>query len=241
MATLQLKLDGYAPLLRSADSKQVNYIAEICEILRRHPGEARPDTSVGAIGTSGQRAEKKVIFKMAGGIEALKVLEHEYSFYAQHLSHLQGTVIPQCYGLFKGTVHGNPFGCLVLERCEETPRRIGQDIDGDNDEFIRKFMVGLCKIHQAGVMHNGLSSKSHIIRQGREPRIIDFSSASKHVCRGAVPAMEESGRRVHPQARIRACPELVALEETIGVAGGIRTMDPVSSLAESFANLLNLF
>ena len=49
-------------------------------------------------------------------------------------------------------------------------------------------MCGLCRIHEAGVMLNHRSDQRHSVPQGRDPRIIDFSRASIHVCPGACPA-----------------------------------------------------
>ncbi|KAF9480303.1 hypothetical protein BDN70DRAFT_979759 [Pholiota conissans] len=134
-----------------------------------------------------------VVFKFAAG-RGYTLLQHEFGFYTR-LASLQGTVIPKCYGFFEAKLGEKMAGCLVLEQCVETSPGSLRNSDGSRidkneqkAEYMRKFMQGLCKIHEAGVVLNHDRDETHSIYQGRDPRIIDFSRASMHVCPGACPA-----------------------------------------------------
>jgi hypothetical protein len=76
-------------------------------------------------------------------------------------------------------------------------------------------MLGLWEMHKRGVIHNTLSSPSHIIYYGMKPRIIDFSWHTTHKCPGGAIATNEFGG-VHVAVKSRLCRELVTAEETVG-------------------------
>lgn len=76
-------------------------------------------------------------------------------------------------------------------------------------------MLGLWEIHRRGIVHNSLSSPSHIIYCGMKPRIIDFSWHTTHQCPGSVIAINEF-RGIHAALKPELCGELVAAEEKIG-------------------------
>ena len=59
--------------------------------------------------------------KISKTSESLAKLEHEYGFYSQQLLPLQGTVVPICYGFFKGTFGDTEIGCLILEYIGYSP------------------------------------------------------------------------------------------------------------------------
>ncbi len=59
--------------------------------------------------------------KISKNPESLAKLEREYGIYSQQLLPLQGTVVPICYGLFKGTFGETEIGCLILEYIESSP------------------------------------------------------------------------------------------------------------------------
>jgi len=82
----------------------------------------------------------------------------------------------------------------------------------------RKLMLGICKIHQAGIVHNALESRFHLMRHGKEPRIIDFSQAKRHHCRGAYPADRYGDLQGSPD--IPWCMELAKLEGFYGMKSG---------------------
>ena len=75
-------------------------------------------------------------------------------------------------------------------------------------------MLGLCKIHDAGIKHGNLKTH-HILQMGYSPRIIDFSLATTHRCRSAHPARPTGVR--DPEERkyakdVGVCKELTKME-----------------------------
>ena len=59
-------------------------------------------------------------FKLAKTSESIFNLKNEYNFYIHQLAHLQGSVVPTCYGLFEGSVDGQLIACLAMEYCMST-------------------------------------------------------------------------------------------------------------------------
>lgn len=68
--------------------------------------------------------EKVVIIKTARGEDEMETLNREFQFYEGELKHLQGHVVPLCFGSFRGKVDGVDFGCLVLEYCSGHPAAV---------------------------------------------------------------------------------------------------------------------
>lgn len=48
---------------------------------------------------------------------AVPDLEREAKFYENDLRHLQGTVVPEYYGFYKGKADGFELACMILEYC----------------------------------------------------------------------------------------------------------------------------
>ncbi|CAA7266794.1 unnamed protein product [Cyclocybe aegerita] len=177
MATLQLiwRDDRTSDHLCAWDRGQVNQVARLTKTIQRN-------IYIADLGPVAEPPTSKIVAKLAYGKDKLKLLEHEHAYYTKLLAPLQGTVVPYCYGLFKGTVKGREMGCLLLEYIKpHTDKKV------DADEFHRELMVALCKIHQAGLKHGNLKS-SHILQMGYSPRIVDFSLAEDHKCEKAHPA-----------------------------------------------------
>ena len=96
-------------------------------------------------------------------------LRNEYALYTGRLAHLQGTVVPRCYGFYEA----NGLAVLVLEYIHTTPYPdLGKD---DAEEAHRLMMLGLCSVHEAGVTHGALFTNNpkrpHVLIQ-RNPGII---------------------------------------------------------------------
>ncbi|PPQ64297.1 hypothetical protein CVT26_002180 [Gymnopilus dilepis] len=167
----------------------------------------------GKISTFDDTDAREVIVKLSSKLEDIRELEHEHEIYSMDLLQLQGKAIPRCLGLFKGcTVPSTVelMACLILEKCIPAPENT---ISRHDTEFYRQFMLNLCQIHAAGVLHNGLEKSKHIVMQSFSPRIIDFSKASRHECPGSFPAdIYGSVQRTGT-----TCPELVALEVLYGM------------------------
>jgi hypothetical protein len=69
------------------------------------------------IGPRDMEATETIIVKAALGPDEMILLNREAEFYSNELKHLQGTVVPKCFGLFRGKINGLDFGCLLLEYC----------------------------------------------------------------------------------------------------------------------------
>jgi hypothetical protein len=56
-----------------------------------------------------------VALKLARGPTEMAILQQEARLY-NHLRHLQGLILPACYGYFEGQLsHGFSIGCMLLE------------------------------------------------------------------------------------------------------------------------------
>ncbi|KAF6754321.1 hypothetical protein DFP72DRAFT_783989, partial [Ephemerocybe angulata] len=69
------------------------------------------------LGPKGGENEKLVLAKIARGTEEVETLAHEATIYTDDLRHLQGTVIPVFYGLWKTKIGGIDFACMFIEHC----------------------------------------------------------------------------------------------------------------------------
>lgn len=58
-----------------------------------------------------------VILKTAEGADQVQHLTREAEMYKGPLRHLQGKVVPKCFGYYTGKRNGVDLGCLVLEYC----------------------------------------------------------------------------------------------------------------------------
>lgn len=82
---------------------------------------SKGNVRVAHIGPRGEEPKYTAVVKMAQGQRPVVILEKEYRVYTKKLKHLQGSVVPICYGLFKGKVNGEDFACLLLEYCKGPP------------------------------------------------------------------------------------------------------------------------
>ncbi len=77
--------------------------------------------------------------------------------------------VPQCYGMIDGRY-------LVIEFIHGTPYR--QSSWTDRERWFEEFLVVLRSIHERGVSHGDLKSKSNIMVTANEkPCVIDFGTA----------------------------------------------------------------
>ena len=98
-----------------------------------------------------------------------KTLLREFEAY-RRMDGLRG--VPECYGLLGGRY-------LVIEFIRGTPYR--QAIWADRANWFRDFLEILQSIHERGVSHGDLKSKSNILVTGDEkPCVIDFGTAFLH-------------------------------------------------------------
>ncbi len=98
-----------------------------------------------------------------------KTLLREFEAY-RRMDGLRG--VPECYGLLGGRY-------LVIEFIRGTPYRQANWADRAN--WFRDFLEILQSMHQRGVSHGDLKSKSNILVTGDEkPCLIDFGTAFLH-------------------------------------------------------------
>ena len=98
-----------------------------------------------------------------------KTLLREFRAY-RRMDGLRG--VPECYGLLDGRY-------LVIEFIRGTPYR--QAKWADRDRWFRDFLEILQSIHELGVSHGDLKSKSNIlVTEDEKPCIIDFGTTVLH-------------------------------------------------------------
>jgi len=98
-----------------------------------------------------------------------KTLLREFEAY-RRMDGLRG--VPECYGLLGGRY-------LVIEFIRGTPYRQANWTDRTN--WFRDFLEILRSIHERGVSHGDLKSKSNIlVTEGEKPCVLDFGTAFLH-------------------------------------------------------------
>ena len=98
-----------------------------------------------------------------------KTLLREFEAY-RRMNGLRG--VPECYGLLGGRY-------LLIEFIRGTPYRLANWTDRAN--WFRDFLEILQSIHQRGVSHGDLKSKSNIlVTDDEKPCVIDFGTAFLH-------------------------------------------------------------
>ncbi|PCH34031.1 hypothetical protein WOLCODRAFT_62623 [Wolfiporia cocos MD-104 SS10] len=173
-----------------------------------------------------------VALKWGVGAERVGLLRREAAIYENELRLLQGSVVPQCFGLFAGrTANGADVACLVLEWC-------GGFASADVGELNRQILLKASQIHVAGILHGSLLEGRHYVASSLDNtiRIIDFAHACIHDC-----PREVSGSLAEVHRQCSDCPELALLERTFGPhsaarAGKVRPMNAVPRI--SLFNLL---
>ncbi|KAF9475470.1 hypothetical protein BDN70DRAFT_956405 [Pholiota conissans] len=229
-STLQVLFEGEPYYLYSTDSER-GTIHQVASGIQPQPGN--PRGFIATVGLNISNPMYRAFLSMGYGDAEMDSLKAEYKIY-MHMAHLQGTVIPRCYGYFVGdkpTRVGQKtqrVGCLVLEYCcEDRVRALTEE------EFNRQIMSHMCKIHAAGVEHRNINYQfpRHIVKQGLSPRIVNFSKARLHKCVGAIPAAS-NGQLMGMGA---TCPELVQLELNYGLRSGTMIVPP-QPILEPYVN-----
>ncbi|KII90557.1 hypothetical protein PLICRDRAFT_39132 [Plicaturopsis crispa FD-325 SS-3] len=105
-------------------------------------------------------------------------LIREYQWYQNQLRSLQGTVIPRCYGVFRGEYHGLWITSLVLQYCGQ-PRESPFNLT--EKAYNVQTIDNLLEIHDCGVCHRDFSER-HILDNDGQPFVVDFRHAELHDC-----------------------------------------------------------
>ncbi|KAJ6460946.1 hypothetical protein C8R45DRAFT_1080980 [Mycena sanguinolenta] len=159
-------------------------------------------------GVRGMEPCDVIVLKMAHGKEEVEEMEREAGFYNDQLKHLQGTVVPSCFGFYTTKVHGKPVSCLLLEYCSGPPLEGKRGVQ----EFKWKSMQAAYALHKAGVLHGDLDDWHHFVPMGLDVRIVDFSVSVAHHC---VSGLSKRAAGYDHFRHLCACPELGSLEAAI--------------------------
>ncbi|KAF9267006.1 hypothetical protein L218DRAFT_920703 [Marasmius fiardii PR-910] len=188
------------------DNQQLNYTARIVKH-KIHTSRSKSNSGI-TLSTayltprpqlqvpSAPQAPIPVVLKIATGSEQITLLQREASFYENELFHLQGSVVPRYYGLYRGKLlnfspppqstiarsYREPptSACMILEYCSGHG-----SIPLSPGELRRRTMIATQKLHQAGVVHGDLLNHRHVLDLGYNGnkggvRIVDFSMAHRH-------------------------------------------------------------
>ncbi|KAF8899138.1 hypothetical protein BD779DRAFT_62931 [Infundibulicybe gibba] len=200
MATLEIIYDAYNVYdLWSWSMGNIHRTCWIHKAIRRRVFIAR-------LGPRGEKPTQVIIVKNARGAEELEELTHESERYEKELKHLQGTIVPRCFGFYRGKALGVDHGCLLLEYCTGPPI-----ISMFN--FNQKLLRAAYKMHRAGIIHGDLLDSRHCLKMGNEVRIIDFSLAVRHRCK--LERTSQTSEDGTSESSVN-CPEMELLEKTYG-------------------------
>ncbi|KAA1469175.1 hypothetical protein DENSPDRAFT_815960 [Dentipellis sp. KUC8613] len=154
----------------------IYFALEHCALFdTRHAGEVQlfRGRLANSLVPQDERFPHNAIYKVAYGLEAIKVLYAEGSFYMNQLKPLQGDAVPRCFGFLAGDdfVSRKSVACLVLEDC-------GKPVDGvfrnQTHEMKQKIMNAVVKLHDAGITHGNLEEDNVLEDEHGRISIIDF-------------------------------------------------------------------
>ncbi|KAF9443031.1 hypothetical protein P691DRAFT_809621 [Macrolepiota fuliginosa MF-IS2] len=119
-----------------------------------------------------------VALKFAMRDDLISDLIEEANVYTGALEPLQGETVPNCYGLYVGTMNGQTVACLVLEYWGECLRR---PFDRLSVELRLRILQQLGEIHKRGLLHGDFAERN-VLEYNGDIRIIDFDQAIHHEC-----------------------------------------------------------
>ncbi|EMD36074.1 hypothetical protein CERSUDRAFT_96299 [Gelatoporia subvermispora B] len=122
-----------------------------------------------------------VVCKFGTGQKRIDAIRNECKIYERKLQHLQGTIVPRCFGIFQGIIYGRLEVCLVTEYCGT----VVKDLYKTDWEFRTDTINALVSVHQAGVRYGRRSlfrpNKVLVNSEGR-PVLFNFDTAEEHTC-----------------------------------------------------------
>ncbi|KAF8915983.1 hypothetical protein CPB85DRAFT_1290948 [Mucidula mucida] len=134
----------------------------------------------------------KFVMRVEGGPGTLQALAaqnlwDEAIFYAKHLRDLQGKVVPRHYGVVAAnTSWGGRVFCAIMEYFDGLPWHCIQRRRWETLESQMLVADAVQTLHNSGIEHGQLCSgqQHHILYDYDTKRVnvVDFSSASLHVC-----------------------------------------------------------
>ncbi|KAI0318379.1 hypothetical protein OF83DRAFT_31350 [Amylostereum chailletii] len=166
-------------------------------------------------GGTGDLDGKDIVCKLVcGGLYEVQLLAHEAQIYQSKLQHLQGRIVPTCYGYFEGDIsQKGRTGCLVLEYAGEVLEGLFSDYEWSFRDEILKALVD---IHKAGVAHCHVREPNVLQSPAGAPIIIDFKIAKEETCKMPSDFVFQP-LIIAPDMMETGCPELCTKAVDLGI------------------------
>ncbi|TYJ51957.1 hypothetical protein B9479_007446 [Cryptococcus floricola] len=131
---------------------------------------------------------------------------NEYRLYSTRLKHLQGSVVPKCYGLWGGVFKaksqwdiGRELWVMLMEYGGDAPEDVYDAFMGDDAPSVRRELLRQYeRLHQANVLHHDIDPRHWLQRPGGGWMIIDFDGA-----RELTGAQEDESEKEEEMRRVR--------------------------------------
>ncbi|KAF8161698.1 hypothetical protein B0H34DRAFT_806849, partial [Crassisporium funariophilum] len=99
--------------------------------------------------------------------------------YEKDLQHMQGTYIPDCYGLFQATIYNKLISVLLLEDC-------GESIDFRDESLLYSDKIQIfklfTKLHVSGFAHHDVDGRNIVKNQDGKFILVDLEDSRPHKC-----------------------------------------------------------
>ncbi|GLB43051.1 hypothetical protein LshimejAT787_1205000 [Lyophyllum shimeji] len=99
--------------------------------------------------------------------------------YEKDLRHMQGTYIPNCYGLFQATIYNKLISVLLLEDCGESINFRDRSLsDSDNIQIWKLFT----ELHVSGFAHRDVDGRNVVKDRDGKFVLVDLEHSRPHKC-----------------------------------------------------------
>ncbi|EMD36075.1 hypothetical protein CERSUDRAFT_96300 [Gelatoporia subvermispora B] len=131
--------------------------------------------------TNSELQQFHVVCKFSTNQPKIDAIRNECKIYEQKLRHLQGTIIPRCYGIFQGMMDEKFVVCLVTEYSGT----VVKDFYKTDWDFRIDVINALVTVHKAGVRYGRAGrfgeSKVLVNCEGRHV-LFNLDKAEEHTC-----------------------------------------------------------
>ncbi|GLB43045.1 hypothetical protein LshimejAT787_1204940 [Lyophyllum shimeji] len=99
--------------------------------------------------------------------------------YEKDLRHMQGTSIPNCYGLFQATIYNKLISVLLLEDCGESINFRDESLsDADKIQIWKLFT----ELHVSGFAHHDVDGRNIVKNRDGKFVLVDLEHSRPHKC-----------------------------------------------------------